>query len=226
MHALSTIRTLSFLIASMSAVACSSPEPQLGSCVVPLGDSPARGPADAWVTIVEFGDFQCSYCGRAEATIAEVDAQRPGLRWVYKHFPLTSVHPNALAAAQAADCAGQQGQFWAMHDRLYSHQTRLDEEALVADASELGLDLDLWNSCRTSNDSQQRIVNDFNLGLAVGIDGTPTFFVNGIVLPGAVPASDFYDAIEKAEIEAQRSGLEGGRYYSQIEGRGCSDLDP
>jgi protein-disulfide isomerase len=174
------------------------------------------------VTIVEFADFQCSYCGRAEATIAEVDELRPGLRWVFKHFPLTNAHPNALAAAQAADCAGQQERFWEMHDRLFAHQARLDEGSLVDDATELGLDLDAWNSCRLSDESLERVVADFNLGFDIGVDGTPTFFVNGAVLPGAVPTGNFLEAIDAAASEAQASGIERSHYYGSIEGRGCS----
>src|SRR5512142_2343945 len=103
------------MVCALGSACSSSREQDLPACVVPVNDSPTRGPADAWVTIVEFGDYQCPYCGASEPTLREVDAQRPGLRWVWKDFPLPQ-HPRALPTAIAAQCAYSQGHFWEMHD--------------------------------------------------------------------------------------------------------------
>src|SRR5512142_922790 len=105
-------RILALAVVGALGSACSSSKQQdLPMCVVPVGDSPTRGPADAWVTLVEFGDYQCPYCGASEPTIRQVDAQRSGLRWVWKDFPLPQ-HSRALPTAIAAQCAYTQGQFW------------------------------------------------------------------------------------------------------------------
>jgi protein-disulfide isomerase len=200
---------------------CSSPDPlPLPSCVVPVGASPQRGSADAWVTIVEFADFQCPFCGRAEPTIKTVDIARPGLRWVFKHFPL-SQHQYAVAAALGADCANQQGMFWEMHDTLFAHQTSLDDASLTSYALALGLDVEAWNNCRTSSEATIRVVDDFDLGIKVGVRATPTFFIDGIALEGAAPASDFLGLIDEAETTAKRSGIAQADYYSHSETQGC-----
>ena len=205
---------------------CSSDAPveAIPRCVIPVGESPTRGPADAWVTIVEFADFECSYCGKAQAIIRDVDAARPGLRWVFKHFPLSSVHPHAISAAVAAECARAQGQFWEMHDALYLHQASLGEASLVRYATDLGLDLDAWNACRASEAIIDPIQRDFTLGLNVGVSGTPTFFVNGAALPGAYPAGDFIALIDAAEAAALASKVAATDYYTSIEVGGCESL--
>jgi protein-disulfide isomerase len=209
----------------VATVGCTSPAPSpTSSCVVAIGASPQRGPSDAWVTIVEFADFECVYCGMAESTIAAVDAERPGLRWVFKQFPLTSSHAHALAAALAADCANQQGLFWEMHDTLFAHQTQLADASLTSYAEGLGLDMAVWNDCRVSSEANLRIRDDFDLGLKIGVEGTPTFFVNGAVLPGAPPKSDFIGLIDKAAQVAQNSGITQTDYYAAIENRGCQGL--
>ena len=101
------------LLSLAALPACSSiVQPTSQNCVVPVGDSPTRGPADAWVTGVEFGDFECPYCGEAEVTVKQVDAERPGIvRWVWKNLPLTSIHPRAMPDAIAAECAYDQNHF-------------------------------------------------------------------------------------------------------------------
>lgn len=192
-------------------------------CVVPLGTSPTRGPADAWVTIVEFGDFQCSYCGKAQAIVREVDAERPGLRWAFKHMPLTQLHARAAAAALAAECAKEQGQFWEMHDVLFANQGALGDASLVSYAKGLGLELTAWNTCRDSDAAKQRIIDDYNLALDIGVRGTPAFFINGASLPGAYPTESFLELVDGAEQAAQQSGVAKEDYYASIEGR-CPGL--
>jgi protein-disulfide isomerase len=211
---------------ALPCAACSSdlapPEPS--SCVVPVGASPTRGPADAWVTIVEFSDFECPYCGQAETVIHEVDAERPGLRWVYKHMPLTAIHPHALAAALAAECAKDQNRFWEMHDVLFAHQAALDDDSLAGYATGLGLDLTAWNACRASAGAAETVANDAAMAKAIGVGGTPTFFIDGAPLVGAYPAEDFVTRIDRAEEATKASGTAPADYYASIEKQGCSGL--
>lgn len=176
---------------------------------------------DAWVTVIEFADFECRYCGDAQSTIRAVGEARPNVRWVFKHFPLTSIHSRALPAALAAECANAQGKFWEMHDTLFANQSRLGEGSLVSYAEALGLDMAAWDSCRTASDATSRISEDFDLGLSVGVAGTPTFFVNGSVLPGAYPAQEIVGRIDEAEAAALKSGTNAADYYATIETQGC-----
>ncbi len=202
--------------------ACSSSAPEdLPACVVPVGDSPARGPADAWVTIIEFGDFQCRYCGEAEATIREVDRQRPGLRWVWKDLPLTNIHPRALAAAIAAQCAHAQGHFWEMHERLYQNQGAQSDSDLARYAEALGLDMAAWQPCFEYGAPNDHISADVHMALRARVAATPSFFVNGLSLVGSRPLADFMATIDEAEARARASGLGQSVYYSTREGEGC-----
>jgi protein-disulfide isomerase len=209
-----------FALASLVSGCEGDMEPVYNACPVPLSGAPVRGPADAWVTIVEFADFQCSYCQAAESTIAEVDASRPGLRWSFRYFPISSLHPNAVAAASAADCANEQGQFWAMHDMLFATSS-LSDTALAGYAEQLGLDMDAWNACFQSDDSVARIDADFQIGLDHGVRGTPTFFINDQVLPGAYPTADFLSTIDEAEAEAKAAGIGAVDYYESLGAAGC-----
>lgn len=192
------------------------------ACPIPLGDSPSRGPDDAWVTIVEFADFECPYCQEVEATIKAVDEERPGLRWVYKYFPIPEIHPNATMAASAADCAAQQGKFWEMHDKLYSvPELPKHEAALENYAEQLGLDQAAWSECFNSNGSLDRIVTDVTQGRAYGVGGTPAFFINGVLLPGAYPLEDFLSVIKAEQAKAKASGVPRAAYYESIVSQGC-----
>lgn len=144
------------------------------------------GPADAPVTLVEFGDYECPECYKAYFVLRDI-RQRMGdeLRFVFRNFPLTQIHPHALHAAEAAEAAGEQGSdaFWSMHNTLYEHQQdgpdALTDEALVAYAQWLGLDYQAVEDA-LANDSQLARVNaDYQSGLESGVQGTPTFFING-----------------------------------------------
>ncbi|HEU4698256.1 MAG TPA: DsbA family protein [Gemmatimonadales bacterium] len=154
-------------------------QPAVGS------DDHVLGPADAPVTLVEYGDFQCPYCGQAYPIVKAVQ-QRLGddLRFVFRHFPLTEMHPFAQHAAEAAEAAGAQGHFWAMHDALYEHQSRLDDPALVRYAAALGLDADRVARALEEGTYAQRVQDDFLSGVRSGVNGTPTFFVNGARFDG------------------------------------------
>jgi protein-disulfide isomerase len=181
----------------------------------PVGDSPQRGPSDAWVTVVEFADFECPYCRAEQPVLADLEAVYGGdLRLVFKHFPLTSLHPHAEAAAVAAKCAGDQGRFWELHDLLFT--TALDDATILADAQEVpGLDVAAWQACRATSGAAARVAADAALGTSLGINGTPTFVINGVEVVGAVPESNLRLVIDRARDAALASGIPRAEYYDK-----------
>lgn len=157
---------------------------------------PARGPSNAPIQIVEFSDFECPFCFRANPTIAELfSAYGDRVRLVYRHFPLPN-HPNARPAAEAAACANEQGRFWEYHDRLFANQARLGAADLKQHAAELGLDATKFNACVDSRRFQKEVDADIDAGQALGISGTPHFFINGRPLGGAQPFEHFKAVID------------------------------
>ncbi|MDX6699761.1 MAG: hypothetical protein QOE65_3158 [Solirubrobacteraceae bacterium] len=169
-----------------------------------------RGPMDAAVTLVEFGDFECPYCGRAEPVIRELlDSFGGGLRYVFRHLPLPDVHSHAEMAANAAEAAGAQGRFWEMHDRLLDHQDALDPDALMGYADELGLDVDrFWEDVRTGA-LARRVARDVRSADESGVAGTPTFFVDGRRHDGAYDLDSLTAAVTAARnsrVRADRAG--------------------
>lgn len=160
-------------------------------------DGPARGPADARVTIVEFADFQCSFCKRAVATIAEVLGRYPGeVRVVYRHLPIDQLHALARGAAEAAECAHEQGQFWAYHDELFRRSPALGRADLLRYAEDLELDATRFAACVDERRYRARIDADIAAARSLGAKGTPTFVVNGVVLSGARSADELARVIE------------------------------
>ncbi len=155
---------------------------------VPLrADDPARGPADARLTVVLFSDFQCPFCARVEPSLAELEKAFPGkIRVVWKHQPL-AMHPNALPAALAAEAAREQGKFWPVHDRFFASQQALSPELYRATAKELGLDLRRFDQAVSSRKGEARIQEDQKLAGEVGATGTPTMFFNCRQVIGAQP---------------------------------------
>jgi predicted DsbA family dithiol-disulfide isomerase len=146
---------------------------------IELEGAPSRGSPMAPVTIVEFSDFECPYCGQAHPILAHVMDELEGrVRLVFRHFPL-SAHPNAMPAARAAIAAGNQGKFWEMHDMLFEHQGQLEEDDLARYAEELGLDMARFRTDLASAETQRVIERDRELGERLGVEGTPSFFVNG-----------------------------------------------
>jgi protein-disulfide isomerase len=140
-----------------------------------------RGPATAPVTLVEYGDYECPYCGRAHVVVEEVRRiAGDTLRFVFRNFPLSQIHPHALLAAEAAEAAGAQGSFWEMHDRLFEHQDRLSERDLILHAEALGLDVTRFAAELLEHVHAPRVREDFLGGVRSGVNGTPTFFVNGV----------------------------------------------
>jgi protein-disulfide isomerase len=165
---------------------------------------PARGPANAPVTIVEFADFECPYCARILPTLAEVMTKYDDeVRLVYRHYPL-SFHANAEVAARASLCAQEQGKFWELHDGMYANQKALAAEQLKATAAGLGLDAQAFNECLDSGRFADEVAADFAAGTAAGVSGTPVLFVNGRYISGAVPLEDITSVIDD---ELRRRGV-------------------
>jgi protein-disulfide isomerase len=131
------------------------------------------------VTLVEYGDFECPYCGRAEPIVRELLSDFGDLRFVWRHLPLSDVHPRAQAAAEAAEAAAQQGAFWEMHDLLLDHQDALKPNDLVGYAEELGLDVERFRNDIQQRTGAPRVADDIDSADLSGVTGTPTFFVNG-----------------------------------------------
>ncbi len=164
---------------------------------VAIGDSPVRGNPRAPVTIVTFSDYQCPFCSRAEPTVQEV-LQKYGrkVKFVFKNYPLP-FHPYAMGAAEAAEAAGEQGKYWQMHDLLFKNNTALTVDDLDKYASEIGLNVTKFKAAMDSPQVKAAISQDQAQGSSVGVDGTPTFFINGHKLVGAQPLEAFTALIDK-----------------------------
>ena len=157
----------------------------------------AQGPAGAPLTLVEYGDYQCPYCGEAYPLVkAAQQALGDKLRVVFRNFPLTDMHPHAQAAAEAAEAAALQGKFWEMHDMLYQHQDQLDAAHLAADAQKLGLDAARFKAASQSPAVNERISADFESGVRSGVNGTPSFYVNGQKFDGDWQGSGLTDFLQ------------------------------
>jgi protein-disulfide isomerase len=159
---------------------------------------PSRGPEGAPVTIVEFSDFQCTYCKAVEATLREVLKNYPKqVRLVYRQYPIPSIHPDAFKAAEASLCAGAQGRFWEMHDLMFDGSGGLKEDALKARAAKLQLDAAAFNACLQSGKFTDRVKQDVRDGSLAGVSGTPALFINGRLLTGAQPYAEIAKVIEE-----------------------------
>jgi len=163
---------------------------------VELGDAPVRGNAAAPVTILEFSDFQCPYCVRSRPTVARIrETYGDKVRWAFRHFPL-SFHDKAEKAGEAAACAGDQGKFWEMHDRLWASTQKLGVPDLKEHAVALGLDPAAFDQCLDSGRHAGLVERDEEAGQGYGVSGTPAFFVNGRPLVGAQPFEAFEQIID------------------------------
>jgi protein-disulfide isomerase len=181
------------------------------------GDAPSLGPADAPVVIVEYSDFQCPYCKRAQATVKELQAKYPDkVRLVFKNHPL-AMHKQAHLAAEAALAADAQGKFWEMHDLLFAFNDALERADLDAYAEEIGLDMQRFNDDLASQRFAERIREESREVLAIGATGVPAIFVNGVYIKGAKPLAVYEQAVLAAlgEIDAA-SQVENG-------GEGCEE---
>jgi protein-disulfide isomerase len=162
-----------------------------------IGDSPTTGASNRQIVMVAFSDFQCPYCATADKSVKQFMAKhKDKVTLVYKYFPLTQIHPEALPAARAAWAANKQGKFWEYHDVLYTNQAKLGEAFYLQTATSLKLDLNKFNADRKI--ATNAIVEDFRLGRKLGVDGTPTFILNGEVVTGAASLADLEKALAQA----------------------------
>lgn len=168
-----------------------------------------RGSHEAPVTLVEYADFECPFCGRAEPVIRELlAAEGDELRYIFRHLPLTDVHPFAQLAAEAAEAAGAQGQFWEMHDLLFEHQGDLRPRDIHGYAEQLRLDIDRFDAELRGRTYKKRVTNDVASADASGVSGTPSFFVNGRRHHGAFDLKTLTAAVKIAARLAERSSLQ------------------
>jgi protein-disulfide isomerase len=165
--------------------------------VVVAATGPSKGADKAPVTIIEFSDFECPFCVKAEDTVKQVMREYEGkVRLVYRDFPLP-FHPHAQKAAEAAHCAGDQGKYWDMHELLFANQQALAVDDLKGRAKKLGLDSGKFDKCLDSGEKAKLVEENKRAGSEVGVSGTPAFFVNGILISGAQPFSEFKSVIDK-----------------------------
>lgn len=172
--------------------------PQFTRYDIPIEGYPSLGPDDAPITIVEFSDFQCPFCRRFhdETYQALLDAYPNQIRFVYRNLPLTSIHPAAMPSAIASLCANDQNAYWEYHEKLFSSET-LDEPTFIQYATDLNLNVDEFTACLSSGKHDEFIQQDMDFSINLGVQSTPTFFVNGLAIVGAQPLSSFQQLIDK-----------------------------
>ena len=169
---------------------------------IPEDDDPTIGPNDAPITIIEFSDYQCGYCQRWHKDVFPriLEDFPDQVRIIYRDFPLASIHPNAIPAAESANCAAEQDAFWDYHDRLFSG-SELNKEMYLQFAKDLKLDLDKFETCLDSGRYREEVELDYQFASSIGIQSTPTFFLNGLPIIGAQP----YDVFKKI-IDSELAG--------------------
>ena len=169
---------------------------------VPVSDERdhVQGSARAPVTLVEYGDYECPYCGAAYPIVKEVQAaMAERLRFVFRNFPISTSHPHAEQAAEAAEAAAAQGKFWEMHDLLYEHQARLEDQHLRGYAEGLGLDVERFDRELAGHVHAGRVHEDFISGVRSGVNGTPTFYVNGVRHDDSYDRDTLLAALQRAD---------------------------
>ena len=166
--------------------------------IVPREFAPAKGPLNAPILIIEYGDFECPYCKQALSAISQIAAQYPeAVRLEFRQFPLYSKHPNATLAGVASLCAHAQGKFWEYHDQLFAYQDNLTQAGLLRYAQTVGLNTDSFQACLVSKQTLPMVSEEFAAGIADGVKGTPTFFVNGEKIEGPVTYEQWRIIIER-----------------------------
>jgi protein-disulfide isomerase len=165
---------------------------------IPEDDDPSIGPKNAPITIIEFSDYECPYCRRWYSEVyGKLREEYPDqVRIVFRDFPLTAIHPNAVPAAEAANCAGDQDAYWEFHDKLFAGG-QFGSEIYLQYASELGLNMDEFNACIESGKFNDEVMGDYQYAAGLGVRSTPTFFLNGLPIVGAHPYDVFQQVIEK-----------------------------
>jgi len=160
-----------------------------------------EGPDDAVVTLVEYGDYECPHCGRAYPIVKQIQEQLgPRLRFVFRNFPLAEIHPHAQHAAEAAEAAAAQGHFREMHHALFEHQRALADPDLMRYAAEIGLDRAQFRHELEDHSHAPRVREDFRSGVRSGVNGTPTFFINGFRHDGSWDLETLMEALEAASM--------------------------
>ncbi|MHA3770229.1 DsbA family protein [Verrucomicrobiota bacterium sgz303538] len=169
-----------------------------GMLAVPVSERDhIQGPFDTPLTLLEYGDYECPFCGEAYPVVKAIQEALGGeLRFVFRNFPLTNMHPHAEHAAEAAEAAGEQGSFWEMHDMLYENQDALDDESLAQYAAALGLDAHRLIREVLAGAHVPRIREDFMSGVRSGVNGTPTFFMNGVRYDGPRDPETMIEALQ------------------------------
>lgn len=176
-----------------------------------IGDSPTKGPKDAAVVLIKFSDFECPFCAVASARMKDFTANRDDVLYVYKHFPLVSIHPEAEPAARATWAAAQQDQFWLYHDGLFAFQDKLGEDYYVELAEQIGLDVEKFNRDRNSSEAEAAVQKDAELSQQLGLRGTPSFLMTNVeesfLLPGGAPLEIFDEATQRLKAAANQEEL-------------------
>jgi protein-disulfide isomerase len=190
-----------------------------------IGDAAAKGPKDAWVTIVEVSDFQCPFCARAGTTLKEVETTyKDDVRFVFKHNPLP-FHNRAMPAAVAGLCAAHQKKFWPLHDSMFADQGKLEDKDLEGYAKAAGVDMGKWKKCLADAGTKSTIEADIAQAAKLGARGTPAFFINGRFLSGAQPFPAFKAIIDEELKKAKDSGIAKKDYYAKaVEEKGEKSL--
>ncbi|MEO1127849.1 MAG: thioredoxin domain-containing protein [Cyanobacteria bacterium J06639_16] len=172
-----------------------------------IGDSPTKGSPDAEIVLFKFSDFECPYCAIASGDMKTFMDGREDVLYVYKHFPLNRIHPEATPAARAAWAAQQQDQFWLYHDGLFAYQARLGEDLYIELAEEIGLDVEQFNRDRNSEAAAAAVESDLKLAEELELRGTPAFLLNDLLVPGGAPLEFFEEAVIRIQEhnEAQSS---------------------
>ena len=170
----------------------------MSKLTMPVSDRDhSQGPADAAVTLLEYGDYECPHCAAAHPIVQEIQRRLGDLHFVYRNFPLSEMHPHAENAAEAAESGGSQGRFWEMHNILFEHSNALDDRHLNGYAAEIGLDLTQFESEVRERTHEGRVREDFMSGVRSGVNGTPTFFINGVRHNGTADLDSLLEAIQK-----------------------------
>ncbi len=179
---------------------------QSAQLALPVNDRDhSLGPSNARVMLVEYGDFECPHCGRAHPIVQGVRRfMGEQLRFVYRHFPLTEAHPHAQSAAEASESAGAQGRFWEMHDILFGNQHALEDEDLIMYAARIGVDAQRVAQELAAGTWTKKVRDDFRSGVRSGVNGTPTFFINGVRYDGNWgDAAEFVQVLTDAATQVQ-----------------------
>ena len=180
------------------------PPPDVYRVEVPVEGAPFRGGASAPVTIVKFEDFHCPYCKRAQATLSQILLKYGDrVKIVHRDFPIDTLHPGARLAAEAGRCAKEQDKFWPFHDLLYSNSPKTDPEQLKAYAQQVGMNMGAFDQCVSRETYKEAVQKDVDLGLELGLSGTPSFFINGRLFSGAQPFENFVEVIDQELARAE-----------------------